>query len=260
MGELIDELDRWADEGRRLEAWWRDDDAVRPSPALGRLTQAASSRGLPLALAVIPAAMIPELAGALADPCLTVLQHGFAHRNHAVCGARAVECGGVRQRDALLGDLAAGRDRLEAMFGARFVPALVPPWNRIEPDVVRALPGLAYRGVSLFGSRPSPPQAAGFAEINTHLDLLTWKGGARFAGRDKLIRLAAERIADRRLGRTDPQEPFGLLTHHLDHDGQTWDFLGELLDTLAAHGSVRFRGAASLFAAAPAPEAGSPRP
>ncbi|NDV87531.1 hypothetical protein GTW51_12560 [Aurantimonas aggregata] len=246
--ELVDELDRWAGAGRTLDVWWRDDDAARPSPALDRLKVAAVSRAIPLSLAVIPDAMTNALPAALDDPHLTVLQHGFAHRNHAAEGARAVECGGARDLEPLLDELAAGRDRLAASFGGRFVPVLVPPWNRIEPQVTAALPGLVFRGVSVFGPRAAPQAAPGFTEINAHLDLLTWKGGARFAGREKLIRLAAERLADRRLGRTDPREPLGILTHHLDHDPETWAFLGELLDTLAAHEAVRFRSAAALFA------------
>lgn len=249
--ELVEELDRWTGEGRTLDVWWRDDDAARPSPALGRLTAAARSRAIPLALAVIPDAMVPELPDALDDPRLTVLQHGFAHRNHAAPGARAVECGGARGLAPLLAELAAGRDRLGACFAMRFVPVLVPPWNRIEPAVTAALPGLGLRGLSVFGPRPAPHAAPGLIEINTHLDLLTWKGGARFAGREKLLRLAAERIADRRLGRSDPGEPFGILTHHLDHDEEAWDFLAALLDTLAAHDSVRFASAAALFGAVP---------
>ena len=255
--EQVDELDRWAGEGRTLDVWWRDDEAARPSSALGRLTEAAVSRAIPLALAVIPDAMVPELPDVLDEPQLTVLQHGYAHRNHAVPGARAVECGGARDLEPLLDELAAGRDRLEASFGARFVPVLVPPWNRIEPAVIAALPGLGLRGLSVFGPRPAPQAAPGLIEINTHLDLLTWKGGARFAGRGKLLGLAAERIADRRLGRSDPGEPFGLLTHHLVHDAETWDFLGALLDKLATHDAVRFRSAGDLFAALPATGAAS---
>ncbi|HEX2018023.1 MAG TPA: hypothetical protein VGO17_03705, partial [Aurantimonas sp.] len=59
--ELLAELDGWAGAGRRLDVWWRDDDAARPSPALDRLTAAAADRSLPLALAVIPDAMVPQL-------------------------------------------------------------------------------------------------------------------------------------------------------------------------------------------------------
>lgn len=250
--ELVEELDRWAGEGRTLDVWWRDDDAARPSPALGRLTAAARDRAVPLALAVIPDAMVPGLPDTLDDPQLTVLQHGFAHRNHAVPGARAVECGGGRDLETLLGELAAGGDRLRACFGERFVPVLVPPWNRIEPPVIAALTGLGLRGLSVFGPRPAPHAAPGLTEINTHLDLLTWKGGARFAGRGKLLRLAAERIADRRLGRSDPGEPLGILTHHLDHDEETWHFLGALLDTLVGHNAVRFCSASDLFETSPA--------
>ena len=49
------ELDAWAAAGRVAEAWWRDDDATAPTPALARLLEARRAAGAPVALAVIPA-------------------------------------------------------------------------------------------------------------------------------------------------------------------------------------------------------------
>ena len=57
------ELDHWQEAGRNASFWWRDDDAETPSPALDQLLALRASRGLPLALAVIPAG-----AGTAADP------------------------------------------------------------------------------------------------------------------------------------------------------------------------------------------------
>ena len=59
---LSEELDAWAEAGRSASLWWRDDDAVEPSPALARLLTLASARDLPLALAVIPARASEALA------------------------------------------------------------------------------------------------------------------------------------------------------------------------------------------------------
>ena len=244
--ELRRELDHWAGEGRQVDVWWRDDDAVEPTPALDRLLAAARSRRAPIAVAVIPASMDGSLVLALDDPLVTVLQHGWRHANHAAEGERAVECGGERSAAAVVAELREGWDRLAAGFGDRVPPILVPPWNRIAPEVVAALPAAGYAGLSVFGPRAHREAAPGLAEINTHLDLLTWKGGARFAGREKLFRLAAERLADRRSERSDPDEPFGILTHHLVHDAATWSFLDELLDLFSAHPAVRWLAVNSL--------------
>ena len=55
------EIARWRDAGRPVEFWWRDDDAVRPAPAVARLLDLAAQTGVPLALAVIPDSAVPEL-------------------------------------------------------------------------------------------------------------------------------------------------------------------------------------------------------
>ncbi|MEC5289681.1 polysaccharide deacetylase family protein [Aurantimonas sp. C2-6-R+9] len=245
---LLRELDHWVAEGRTVALWWRDDDATQPTPALSRLVAAARDHSAPLALAVIPARMSDALVPSIDDPLVRVLQHGFAHQNHAAAGERAVECGGDRPATAVLDELAVGRARLVAAFGSRFCPVMVPPWNRIEPAIAMALPGHGFVAVSVFGPRSANPAGAGSFAVNAHLDLLTWKGGARFAGRDKLLRLCAERLADRRCGQIDPDEPFGLLTHHLDHDAETWAFLDEILGLLAAHPAVCWTEAGALFA------------
>ncbi len=252
--DLLSELDAWHDAGRRVDMWWRDDDAIAATPALEALVAAAHRHAAPLALAVIPAGLADSLIAHRGDPLLTVLQHGHAHRNHAAPGGRAVECGGDRPLAEVLAEFDEGRNRLAAAFGDRFVSVMVPPWNRIEPAVAEALPAMGYAGISVFGPRQTASPQAACRHVNAHLDLLTWKGGARFAGHDKLVQLAAERLADRRLGRSDPAEPFGILTHHLDHDAETWAFLDDLLALFAAHPAARWRDAGALFAGAPTGE------
>ena len=259
--DLVDELDRWSEAGLTLDVWWRDDDVIAPSLALDRLLGAAERSGAPLALAAIPAgiddALAPRFDDRLDDRRVTVLQHGYSHRNFAAPGGRAVECGGDRSVEEAIASFVQGRECLASLFGGRFVPVMVPPWNRIEPAVTVRLPDLGYRALSIFGERGAD-RAAGGAEmpqLNAHLDLLTWKGGARFAGRAKLIELAVERIAMRRAGNAGGAEgmplqsiePFGLLTHHLDHDEATWAFLDELLELLSAHSAVRFASARELL-------------
>ena len=49
---------------------------------------------------------------------------------------------------------------------------------------------------------------------------------------DKLIIQTADLLRDRREGRADITEPFGVLTHHLVHDQDIWTFTQELLNRL----------------------------
>ncbi|ORE89831.1 hypothetical protein ATO4_23342 [Aurantimonas sp. 22II-16-19i] len=261
---LDEELDQWAAAGRAASLWWRDDDAAAATPQLARLVGAARRHRLPIAIAAVPAAMTADLVGALAAPGITVLQHGYAHTNHAGPGRRAVECGGERPLETVLAELGDGMRILMRTFGASFLPFLVPPWNRIDPAVAAALPQQGYLGLSGFGPRHyQGPGGEGSTEdaplvlpprlaaINAHLDLLTWKGGPAFAGAEKLIRLLAERLRDRRLGLTDPDEPLGILTHHLDHDEATWSFLERLLGRVGAHPAIRFLPITTLLTESP---------
>ena len=54
-----DELARWRSDGRELSLWWRDDDAADATPELDRLLAVQQVHGMPLALAVVPAAATP---------------------------------------------------------------------------------------------------------------------------------------------------------------------------------------------------------
>ncbi len=242
------ELDAWLGEGRRATIWWRDDDAGRPHPALERLLSLATDLSLPLGLAVVPAWLTAEVADAVkASPAsVTVLQHGFAHANHETeiqPGERKVrpaECGAARAVEVVLEELAEGEARLRTIFGGRFLPVLVPPWNRSAPAVVAHLPRLGYRGLSAFGPRPAPEPAPGLIQINCHADPIVWREGKRFAGASATIERLRAHLAARREGLVDGAEPTGLLTHHRDMEPPFWTFLEEFLRRLRAHRAAIF--------------------
>ena len=147
---LTEELDAWTDAGRRATLWWRDDDAVEPGPALARLLGLAGERGLPLALAVIPARASEALAEALgADPARTTpLQHGYAHRNHAPASEKKVELGAQRPANAVLEQLMRGRGRRGGVLGdATEDETLVECLRRVpvQPgDVIDVPPGMLH--------------------------------------------------------------------------------------------------------------------
>ncbi|MEO3427877.1 polysaccharide deacetylase family protein [Pelagibius sp. CAU 1746] len=250
---LETELDAWAAAGRAAEVWWRDDDAAAPSPALERLLELAARQAAPLALAVIPAkaedALARLLDGRRAD--IAVFQHGFAHANHAgglaQRGAKKCELVDPAARPAVLDELRRGRESLSRRFGRRFLPVLVPPWNRIAAALLPRLPDLGFTGLSCYQARAAAEAAPGLTQVNCHLDLMQWRPERRFLGAEAALGLLSGHLAAKREGRADPGEPSGILSHHAVHDGAAWDFLGELLARLAGHRAVRLAPPAAVF-------------
>lgn len=249
--DLARECDAWAAAGGRVELWWRDDDAIADTPELRRLLDLAGGRA-PLALAVIPAGLRPDLARLLAKaaPGCAVLQHGFDHRNRSAAGAKKSEFPAERPGADVAQALAQGRDLLAVAFGRRFVPALTPPWNRFDPGHLAALPALGFRGLTTYLARRRAEVVPGLRQVNTHVDVVDWHGaGGRksFIGTGRALGLLAGHLAAKRLRQADALEPTGVLTHHLVHDTETWDFLAELLDWCGRRTCVHWCPAADLF-------------
>ena len=254
---LAAELDRWSTCGQRATLWWRDDDACEATPALTRMLAIARSHSLPLALAVIPARLAGDLveAVAAASRC-TVMQHGFEHRNHAPAGERNCELGAHRPVADAAVELVRGRDKLQCAFGAQFLPVLVPPWNRIAPEVVATLTELSYCGLSTFAPRTAATAAPGLAQCNTHVDPIAWRAGRGFIGEDEAATRLATHLASRRQVHVDPAEPTGLLTHHLDFDDAAWRFVERLFARTLAHPAVDWVSGAVAFGPACLPTSG----
>lgn len=242
---LAAELDRWAAAGRRATFWWRDDDAVTVTPALETLMALSKRHDVPLALAVIPDGAEQSLAARLtrSDAPVTVLQHGFAHRNHAPEGEKSIELGPHRALEVVTSELLAGLERLATLFGERFFAALVPPWNRIGPEVAAAVPTLGYRGLSTF----EPRQMGVPGHVNTHIDIIDWHGSRGFAGEAACLGAAIAHLSDRLDGRCDPEEPTGLLTHHLVHDRDCWSFIDRFLAETRGHPAASWVSAPDAF-------------
>lgn len=243
---LADEVARWRDAGRTAEVWWRDDDAVDAGAPLDRLLAIARDMSTPLALAVVPAHATPALAACLADESLVdVLQHGYAHTNHAVAPEKKIEIGLQRPAMLTLGELATGWMSLETLFGPRALPVMVPPWNRIAPVLVPTLPEIGYRGLSTFGPRARVHPVRGLLQVNTHVDLIDWKGGRVFAGEEAAL---AGLVAALARARTGDGEPVGVLSHHLAMDAGAWDFLRSLWERMTRLENILVRPARALFA------------
>lgn len=248
---LGQELDLWAAAGREATLWWRDDDATMAGPKLDRLIAMTAAARAPLLLAAIPARADRSLAERLTDiEHVWVAQHGFAHVNHAPRGQGlgAWELGLHRGREPVLRDLEAGRTRLEALFDNRFLPVVVPPWNRIDPALFADLSRAGYHGLSAFAAREAAEPAPRFRQVNAHVDPVRWKAEGRFVGETKALGQLVDHLAARRTGRADPDEATGYLTHHIDLDDDAWAFSERLGAAIRDHPAARWCDPAALWA------------
>ena len=230
---LDHELGQWKQAGESPTFWWRDDDTEKPTAVLDQLIGLSDRSGAPLHLAAVPQGVAPELAVRLgAGKQVFVMQHGFAHINHEPKGKRASEIGETRDLELQKDDLRKGWELLLAAKLPNLLPVVVPPWNRIAPRTVQTLPSLGYKVLSAFDPRKTAMTAEGLLRVNCHVDPIRWKEGAVFRGANKTLQQAVTHLAARRTGLADRREPTGLLTHHLQSDAATWDFVEAFLDRL----------------------------
>ncbi|RSZ60470.1 hypothetical protein HF313_19720 [Massilia atriviolacea] len=236
---LRTELAVWQAEGRECSFWWRDDDLVADSPALRRLAALSQRHAAPVLVAVIPEQADAALACATGEgmPTLVFCQHGWGHVNHAAADQPNSEFGPGREQEEAEADLARGSARMRALFGERFMPVMVPPWNKLAPALAARLPALGLAGVSQYLSEPHAP-VDGLVRIDTHLDIVDWRNGAGVRDPAALIERL---VAILQMGRNGQlREPVGVLSHHRVMADGTWRFLDRLLAVTAEFACVRW--------------------
>jgi len=238
--QLDEELDLWHRAGTPATLWWRDDDACVLTPQLQQLVDLADKTDVPLHLATIPAQLE---AGAIdyivKSPNTRVLQHGFAHIDHAPKGEGSWELGDHRPLEKVCAELRRGYDILEQAFADKFLPILVPPWTRCSENVMAALPGLGLKAYSAEGFRRADSNGD-VKIIHAHCDPIKWKQNARFKGTERVLSDVVDHLQKRRLGQCDQSEPTGLCTHHMDHSSELWQFLDEFLSHTKTHPGARW--------------------
>lgn len=233
------ELDARAATGRPATFWWRDDDAVEPTPALDRMLALSQRFAVPLGLAVIPAKATSALAERLhSAPTVDVLQHGFTHQNHANPGERAAEFGPQRPIDVCLAEQSDGWRILDGF--SRRVPIFVPPWNRYDRALAAGFSSQGMKVISAFGNAnrlPSP-----IVECNCDVDIISWRTTRGFAGVAKTVTKLADHLQASRMNSNADGSPVvtGLLSHHLVHDEDCWSFLIELFSRLQDRSTVHW--------------------
>lgn len=212
------ELARWRSLRARPRLWWRDDDVRTPSPALDRLLTLAAGR--PLALAVIPDGALEDLAKRIGrEKNVSIGQHGVDHTNRRPPGQTPSEYPSPPSAEQVSARILVARDRL---LDAGLKPSFyTPPWNAVDPHLSKAV---LRAGIPVLSAGAETPVYADLLSLPAEVDVLRWKGPPRFKGALRVMSALNRALAARRLS-GDLARPVGLLTHHLDHDAETWRFL-----------------------------------
>lgn len=241
---LINELDRWHEARITARLWLRDDDAVAPTSLLDELGGLTERFRIPVTLAIIPASTGADLVEHLRNtPHMTPAIHGWLHANHAPQGEKKQEYGLHRGREAVLEELTGALERMRSLYGDRLVPMLIPPWNRIAPELMPDLPGLGYRALSAFGEPIL--EVTGLAVVNTHVDLIDFRRTRRCHEHEFLARQIAGELARSRLS---DGSAVGILSHHLVEDPSAMRFLKDLFTVTTNHPACRWTEIADLIA------------
>jgi hypothetical protein len=221
--------------------WWRDDDAGRFDKRLDWLLGLAAEAGQFIGLAVVPAWLDEKTAQLLRSvPKVQIMQHGWAHVDHAESGQKSIELGGVADLTACSADLRRGLALLEASFGNRFLPVMVPPWNRIDEACLVELAALGFRGISTFADDARGVSHA-LAHVNTHVDLIDWRGTRRMKPLAQLVDEFEARLAQ------PGCRVVGLLSHHLNMSIDDVATLRQFLCHVDRIGQCRWTSPEDLF-------------
>jgi predicted deacetylase len=185
--------------------YFRDDDAGWANDRLLSLLDLFAHHGLPLDVAVIPAALNAQLAASLRRRheiergLLAFHQHGFRHVNHERKG-RPCEFGPDRSARAQRQDIASGARQLRELLGET-APIFTPPWNRCSRTTGVCLVELGFRALARDASADRLG-LDGLQEVEVNLD---WSPRRRISRSELGNRLAAAV----RTGR-----PVGVMLHH----------------------------------------------
>lgn len=244
---LTEELDQWAALGHQVRFWWRDDDAVSVTPQLDRLTALCHDFQAPVLLAVIPAFADDGLAAYLkSQPLLSAAVHGWRHDNHAQPSEKSCEFAKSRGDEDMRADLAAGQERISALFGAEAGSRFVPPWNRYAPRLEALLAETGFALLSASGAPGLSHAPSGLAKLTVEIDPIDWHGNRSLLPLGDLVALIADKCKTRRQSARF-HEPIGFMTHHLVHDAAIWAFTEAFLRVITEHPGSLWLSAPALL-------------
>ncbi len=237
------ELSLWQQNGQQCHFWWRDDDATQDTPALQKLIDLHQQTKIPVALSVIPKFAHVTLLQQIKNlPQISILQHGWQHRNYELPEQPFSEFGSSRDSEIIRQELRTGRNLLKAMFAKQFVTGFVAPWNNLA---AKHWPEFDQYDLVSFHDGAANQMPSKFKQLNVHIDILRWRKYPKFRGTTRTIKAILKQLKQRR---TDQQfdKPIGIMSHHLVMDNASWQFLTKLLNFLRQESVVQFLDIQSL--------------
>ena len=181
------------DAGLKTSVWWRDDDVFDDTKELNRLLHFSEKHDVPVHLAVIPKHLTDDARVLIkSNRNITVLQHGYAHVNHAKNGAPLNEFSLDREIEVMLNEIRCGFTKLSEVFDEQFLPLFVPPWGHVALPVIERLHKIGFVGVSLIGDNIK--NYPNLNNMNVHIDIHSWRTNSEISY-DVIIK-PFERIAN----------------------------------------------------------------
>jgi hypothetical protein len=248
---LSEEIEAWKAEGGAAQFWLRDDDATVVEPRLVELIDLCEQEGVPLAMAIIPLPMTPELVNLVSSRAhLTPIQHGFDHQNREPSSEKAKSEFPVERNPVeTIRTIQLGWHILHEAFGARALPVFCPPWGTMADKFRGRLVDLGFKGYS--GSRISGeihrqgPPPAGLRLASAHVAVnLPHRNRKDVLPEERILQTLTEVIRGVRRDRVS--EPIGIMTHHWGVDGEVRQFLQKVFSLTRDAGGT-WTSSAELF-------------
>ncbi len=238
--KLEKELSKWSDQSIYPIFWIRDDDAYKETQKLTRLISFTKEFNIPISLAVIPFLIEKSLVKILNSiDLISILQHGFKHKNYEPNGQKKSEFGESRNIGHMLEDIHHGAKLVSEYFERAYQPIFVPPWNRMSHLLLPHINCIGITAVSSFKKN-----LCGHATnieyskiINTNIDIIYWKKNKVFAGEKDLVDQLIFELKVRRENNSRIREPIGILTHHNVMNEDSFLFLDKLIRITIKSGS-----------------------
>lgn len=211
----------------QTEVFFRADDIGAGGRAFETLCRFFRKHDVPLGMAVVPA-WLSEVrrdllfrSAPLEEDLWDWHQHGWRHVNWQRSGKKS-EFSDQRPIEKQWRDIHQGRQKMEQVFGSRFLEVFTPPWNRLSISTIKILQQLQFKGVSLAGPLPRGAKLTSpLKNLRVQIDLHTRKAVDGEADYAALLEEITSYLARK--------EPVGIMIHHQRMTPFAFEFLDELL-------------------------------
>jgi len=228
----------------KVKFWWRDDDVYESTEELKKLILFSDANEIPVNLAIIPKKLSDKAVGLIKENThISVLQHGYSHKNYANVGEPLNEFGNHRGIEIQVKEIQIGFEKLIMSFGNQFVPVFVPPWGHISDSVIEQISKIGIKGISMIGDQDKI--YPNLINNNVNIDIHSWETESDTSYKVK-IRPYNQIIDDLndQIKKANPNDDclkIGILTHSQIMSNNDWQIFGILIKAIKKMG-IEFVG------------------